>query len=206
MTKYPFQSPTAKETVQAPKVLTVRRYEPVDRAAVWSLDHFPFKGATADPTYPLDLPEVDDPGQFDDLADGQASFIDQGGEFLIVLEDRRVMGIGGYRIDGGGAKVLRVRVHPALRRRGIGHALMEPWSSGRVGPESVPSISIPPPTSLRRWRSTGAWAIRRSDERATVSGNSSTTGRRLVFFDRGPLRRFGAASGCLVKGRSGALG
>jgi ribosomal protein S18 acetylase RimI-like enzyme len=39
--------------------------------------------------------------------------------------DGHVVGMGGYRPDADArAEVLRVRVHPATRRRGIGRALM----------------------------------------------------------------------------------
>jgi len=104
----------------------VRRYEQRDRPTVWALNHIPFEGMTADPLYPLDLPPVDGPAHFDDLRDVVVSFIEAGGEFLVVEMDGRVVGMGGIRPnEAGQAEVLRVRVHPATRRRGVGRLLME---------------------------------------------------------------------------------
>jgi ribosomal protein S18 acetylase RimI-like enzyme len=107
-------------------VFVVRRYRPADRPTVWALNHIPFKGNSADPEAPLDLPLVDGPGHFDDLTDPLAGFVDAGGDFLVVEEAGRVMAMGGIRGNHRGqAEVLRVRVHPARRRRGMGRALMD---------------------------------------------------------------------------------
>lgn len=103
----------------------VRRYAPEDRDQVWALNHIPFRGHTADPSMPLPLPPATDPGHFADLHDVQESFLDAGGEFLVVELDGAVVGMGGIRpTDPGRAEVLRVRVHPATRRLGVGRALM----------------------------------------------------------------------------------
>jgi N-acetylglutamate synthase-like GNAT family acetyltransferase len=54
-----------------------------------------------------------------------SSFVDVGGEFLVVEVDGRIVGMGGIRANGARqAEVLRVRVHPAMRRLGVGRALM----------------------------------------------------------------------------------
>lgn len=106
--------------------MLVRRYRPDDRPAVWSLNTIPFKGRTANPSAPLDLPPVDGPGHFPDLADVLESFVAVGGEFLVVEVDGHVVGMGGIRgNERGQAEVLRVRVHPAVRRQGVGRALMD---------------------------------------------------------------------------------
>ena len=106
--------------------MIVRRYEPRDRPAVWSLNHIPFRGATADPSAPIPLPAVDSPGHFADLEDVLESFVAVGGEFLVAELNGEVIGVGGIRgNDNRQAEVLRVRVHPAVRRQGVGRALME---------------------------------------------------------------------------------
>lgn len=103
----------------------IRRYQPADRPTVWSLSQLPHLGETADPTAPLDLPLRNDPGSFDDLYDIEASFMHCGGDFLVLEMGSRVVAMGGIiPNEQGQAEVLRVRVHPALRRRGLGRAVM----------------------------------------------------------------------------------
>jgi ribosomal protein S18 acetylase RimI-like enzyme len=83
-------------------------------------------GRTADPSFPIDLTlRLDPPPEFPDLADVPQSFVSAGGNFFVVEEDGRIVGMGGYKRTGPDeAQVLRVRVHPALRRRGIARRLM----------------------------------------------------------------------------------
>src|SRR5438445_1765384 len=101
-----------------------RRYNPEDRKSVGALSQIPHIGATADPTAPLDLSR-DDPGNWDDLWDIDASHIARGGDFLVYELDGRVVAMGAILPDAAGtAEVNHVRVHPALRRRGIGRAIM----------------------------------------------------------------------------------
>lgn len=102
----------------------IRRYRHEDRKTVWALSQIPHIGATADPGAPLDLSR-DDPGNWDDLWDIDASHIARGGDFLVYELDERVVAMGAVMPAGAGtAEVNHVRVHPALRRRGIGRAVM----------------------------------------------------------------------------------
>lgn len=93
---------------------------------MWALNALPNIGETADPSVPVPLPAADAaPTDFSDLADVEGSFLAVGGEFLVVELDGHVVGMGGYRPSADArAEVLRVRVHPATRRRGVGRALM----------------------------------------------------------------------------------
>jgi ribosomal protein S18 acetylase RimI-like enzyme len=104
----------------------VRRAIPADRPAIWALNDIPNIGATADPTYPLDLRPRDEPPQeFPDLAEVPDSFTTCGGGFYVVEADGRLVGMGGYKPGASGdAQVLRVRVHPAMRRQGVGRLIM----------------------------------------------------------------------------------
>ena len=106
--------------------LLVRQSTPTDRRPIWALNTIPNIGHTADPAWPLDMPLPNaPPPAFPDLADVPASFTDPGGDFLVVEQDHRLVAMGGIRPSGdGGAEVLRVRVHPATRRQGIGTLLM----------------------------------------------------------------------------------
>ncbi|MGI5238213.1 GNAT family N-acetyltransferase [Dactylosporangium sp. CA-139066] len=107
-------------------MMTLRRFRDGDAPTLWALNALPNTGATADPTVPLPLPPGDrPPAGFPDLADVRAGFLEAGGEFLVIELDSHLVGMGGIRPDEHGrANVLRVRVHPATRRRGIGRALM----------------------------------------------------------------------------------
>jgi ribosomal protein S18 acetylase RimI-like enzyme len=107
-------------------VVRVRRARGADAGVLWALNALPNIGETADPSVPIPLAAAAAaPDGFPDLADVEASFLAAGGEFLVVELDGHVVGMGGFRPGGDSrAEVLRVRVHPATRRRGIGRALM----------------------------------------------------------------------------------
>ncbi|MEU4422439.1 GNAT family N-acetyltransferase [Actinoplanes sp. NPDC024001] len=93
---------------------------------MWALNDLPNIGATANPSVPLPLPPAASPPvNFSDLADITGCFLRTGGEFLIAELDGHLVGMGGLRPSGEQrAEVLRVRVHPATRRRGVGRAVM----------------------------------------------------------------------------------
>jgi len=106
--------------------MLVRRATPSDRRSIWALNAIPNIGETRDPNWPLDMALPDDPpAAFPDLADVPVSFTSAGGDFLVVESDSRLVAMGGIHPSGNGqADVLRVRVHPALRRQGVGTLLM----------------------------------------------------------------------------------
>ncbi|HVM14352.1 MAG TPA: GNAT family N-acetyltransferase [Egibacteraceae bacterium] len=104
----------------------VRRFEPRDREAVWALADIPFKGYTADPIAPIPLPVPDGPGHWRDLVSPERTFLAMGGEFLVAELDANIVGMGGIRSnERREAEIMRVRVHPAVRRQGVGRALMD---------------------------------------------------------------------------------
>ncbi|MYS21938.1 MULTISPECIES: GNAT family N-acetyltransferase [unclassified Streptomyces] len=111
-------------------MVTVRAVRPGDLPQVWTLTILPNIGETADRAVPLPLPAAPapPPGDFADVGDPQARFVARGGCFLVaVTGDGHVVGTGGFRPVAdhpGRLEVLRVRVHPALRRQGIGRALL----------------------------------------------------------------------------------
>ena len=106
--------------------MTIRRAAGGDSQAIWALNELPNLGATADPSLPLELPPPDGPpAAFTDLEDVTSGFIDQGGEFLVSEHRGHVVGMGGFRPDDADAvEIMRVRVHPAMRRRHVGTDLM----------------------------------------------------------------------------------
>jgi ribosomal protein S18 acetylase RimI-like enzyme len=118
-------------------VVTVRRFRESDTPVLWALNALPNIGETADPRVRIPLPPAAaPPAGFPDLADVEAGFLARGGEFLVAELDGHLVGMGGFRPGGDArAEVLRVRVHPATRRRGIGRALMSELErrAGRCG-------------------------------------------------------------------------
>lgn len=106
--------------------LSIRRYQRADDGLLWALNNLPFQGATADSSLPLLLtPAVSAPAGFPDLADIRVDFIAAGGDFLVAEDESAILGMAGFRpLDRERVEMLRVRVHPAARRRRVGHRLM----------------------------------------------------------------------------------
>jgi ribosomal protein S18 acetylase RimI-like enzyme len=107
-------------------MVTVRGFRSTDTPTLWALNALPNIGATADATVPLPLPPAaQPPAGVPDLADVRSGFVAAGGDFLVAELAGALVGMGGIRPGTGGrAEVLRIRVHPATRRRGVGRALM----------------------------------------------------------------------------------
>ncbi|WP_077057594.1 GNAT family N-acetyltransferase [Streptomyces sp. MP131-18] len=109
-------------------MMTVRAARRDDLPVLWTMATLPNIGATADPSVPLPLPAATEaPEEFADVADPERHFVGAGGCFLVAEAAGHVAAMGGFRPQPdhpGRAGILRVRVHPALRRRGIGRALM----------------------------------------------------------------------------------
>ncbi|WP_433200292.1 GNAT family N-acetyltransferase [Dactylosporangium sp. CS-047395] len=107
-------------------MVAIRGFRDEDAPTLWTLNSLPNIGATADPTVPLPLPPTaQPPAGFPDLADIRRCFHDAGGDFLVAELDGHIVAMGGIRPNSHGqAEILRVRAHPATRRRGIGRRLM----------------------------------------------------------------------------------
>jgi ribosomal protein S18 acetylase RimI-like enzyme len=91
------------------------------------LNNLPNVGRTSDPGLPLELETPPGPpAAFPDLENVEQSFIAIGGDFFVVVDDQdHVLGMGGFKpVSPDAVEVLRVRVHPATTRRGIGRMLM----------------------------------------------------------------------------------
>jgi ribosomal protein S18 acetylase RimI-like enzyme len=106
--------------------MIVRSAHPEDRRRIWALNDIPNIGETADSSLPLSLPVPDlPPAAFPDLHDVQHSFFGAGGEFVVAEVDGALVGMGGFRPrEEARVEVLRVRVHPATRRQGVGREVM----------------------------------------------------------------------------------
>jgi ribosomal protein S18 acetylase RimI-like enzyme len=107
-------------------VPVIRQFRESDTPTVWALNAQPSVGATADPTVPVPVPpSTVPPGDFPDLIDVVGNYLLAGGEFLVAEIGGHVVGMGGLQpIRPGEAVLVRLRVHPATRRRGIGRAVV----------------------------------------------------------------------------------
>ncbi|MCW2814060.1 MAG: hypothetical protein JWN84_1515 [Nocardioides sp.] len=111
-------------------MIEVRPFEPDDLASLWALAHLPDAGVTEDPSVPVPLPprRVPPTGPAD-LVDPQATVLAAGGDLFVAVDDAgHLVGVGGLRPVHGRprlGRVIRLRVHPAVRRQGAGRRLME---------------------------------------------------------------------------------
>jgi GNAT superfamily N-acetyltransferase len=107
--------------------LTIRQYRDQDQPQVWAMAALPSFGSASDPDVPVPLPDADSaPDAYPDLADVSSTYVLAGGDFLVADVGGAIVGTAGIRISGKrSADVIRVRVHPAMRRQGIGTALLE---------------------------------------------------------------------------------
>ena len=141
-------------------MITIREARAEDHPTLWALNALPFKGATADATVPLPLPPTPSPpAGFPDLADVERSFTALGGAFLVAEVEGHLAGMGGIRLrPDGSAEVLRVRVHPATRRRGVGRALMtalETSAADRGAREAILDTTTEQPEAVAFYEALG---------------------------------------------------
>jgi ribosomal protein S18 acetylase RimI-like enzyme len=118
-------------------MLTLRVAQAADLPVVWALSVLPNVGHTADPATPFPLrPAQFPPAAFEDLADPERTFAAAGGELLVADLDGEIAAMGGFRPVAavpGRVEILRVRVHPARRRLGLGRAIMARLEADAVG-------------------------------------------------------------------------
>jgi ribosomal protein S18 acetylase RimI-like enzyme len=101
----------------------LRRYRDEDRQAVWELHTLALEQAGGHQKGPWD----------DDLGAIAATYLESGGEFLVGVEDARIVAIGAFRPrDDRRAEIKRMRVHPAVQRRGFGRRLLHRLEQGAV--------------------------------------------------------------------------
>lgn len=141
-------------------MVTIREFREGDAPVLWTLSTLPNIGATADPTMPLALPAAASaPAAFADLADVHRWFPEAGGVFLVAEHEGHLVGMGGFRPNARRqAEVLRVRVHPAVRRVGVGRAVMgglESRASALGLPEMFLDTATNQPEAMAFYRALG---------------------------------------------------
>jgi ribosomal protein S18 acetylase RimI-like enzyme len=113
--------------------VSIRVVESEDLPVLWALAVLPHIGATADPSVPIPLPAAcSAPDQYPELADPFAAILDVGGNLSVAETGGHLVGMAGFRPTSLPARVevVHVRVHPALRRRGIGRTLVTAVEAG----------------------------------------------------------------------------
>ena len=95
----------------------IRRFQPGDESAVWDLHVLGLEHVSA----------YSGPGPWDDdLRDVEGSYLQVSGEFLVVVLNNAIVGMGGLRPTSlNTAEIKRMRVHPQFHRRGIGEAIYD---------------------------------------------------------------------------------
>ena len=110
-------------------MIEVRPFEPDDLPALWALAHLPDSGVTEDPNIPVPLPKRSvPPSGPPDLVDPEAAVLALGGDLVVAIQDQHLVGVGGLRPVRGRphlGRLVRLRVHPAARRIGVGRQLMQ---------------------------------------------------------------------------------
>ncbi|WP_139983163.1 GNAT family N-acetyltransferase [Nocardioides litoris] len=109
-------------------MIEVRPYEPDDLPVLWAMARLPDAGETADPSVPLPLPaRRTPPSGPPELVDPARAVLAAGGTALVATREGHVVGFGGLRAVRDRprlGRLVRIRVHPAVRRVGAGRALM----------------------------------------------------------------------------------
>jgi ribosomal protein S18 acetylase RimI-like enzyme len=109
-------------------MIEVRPFAPDDLPVLWAMARLPDAGVTADPDVPVPLPPRRvAPSGPPELADPERAVLAVGGTALVATLDGHVVGFGGLRPVRDRprlGRLVRVRVHPAVRRAGAGRALM----------------------------------------------------------------------------------
>ncbi|MEJ7841761.1 MAG: GNAT family N-acetyltransferase [Rubrobacter sp.] len=96
---------------------TIRRYEPDDQEAVWKLHN--------DALYDVGAHLGNGPWD-EDLGAIESVYLEDGGEFLVGVQDGHVVAMGALRRTAGDrAGITRMRVAPGLQGRGIGQTLLD---------------------------------------------------------------------------------
>lgn len=97
-------------------VLKLRRFDAGDARVVRELHHLALAETGAPPGR----------GPWDhDLDEIPATYLDDGGEFLVGVYDGRLVAMGALRhVTGTVAELERMHVHPAFQRRGFGRLIL----------------------------------------------------------------------------------
>lgn len=102
------------ESVGAEQMLELRRFAPADARAIRELHDLARRQAVAGPARVAH-----------DLDSIEASYLEDGGEFLVGVCERRLVAMGALRhVTDTVAEVTRLNVHPAFQRRGFARRLL----------------------------------------------------------------------------------
>ena len=106
-------TPTKAQT----PAIAIRRYEPGDQEAVWNLHNDALHEVGA---------HLGSGDWYDDLHSIESVYLEDGGEFLVGVQDGHIVAMGAlWRSAGDRAGITRMRVAPGLQGRGIGQTLLD---------------------------------------------------------------------------------
>ncbi len=110
-------------------MIEVRPFHPDDLPGLWALAFLRDAGITEDDSVPVPLPprQVPPTGPAD-LVDPARAVLSLGGDLLVATQEGHLVGVGGLRPVRDRhhlGRLVRLRVHPAVRRAGVGRALMD---------------------------------------------------------------------------------
>ncbi len=108
-------------------MIQIRRIEPTEWLAAKRLVYFVARATFNDPR-PLDeiMAHYDARGTLDDMLDIQAHYFDNGGTFLIMLDDTNMICTGAVRSLGGDVcELKRLWLLPEYHRQGLGYRMMQ---------------------------------------------------------------------------------
>jgi ribosomal protein S18 acetylase RimI-like enzyme len=95
--------------------LRLRRFESGDAAEVWNLHELAVAA----------VPGAPGAHHWDDLHDVMRHYIDSGGEFPVGIAAESVVAMGGFQPRSASkVEIMRMRVHPDWRGRGLGKTLL----------------------------------------------------------------------------------
>ena len=97
--------------------MRIRRFRDSDHDEVWALHNLALEGTGA---------HVGNGPWDDDLHHITDIYLDSGGEFLVGMQDQRIVAMGALKYTSAKrAEVKRMRVHPDFQRRGFGRAILQ---------------------------------------------------------------------------------
>jgi GNAT superfamily N-acetyltransferase len=104
------------QPMQATSALSIRRFQPTDAAAVWSLHNRALSGTKA---------HVGNGPWDDDVQEPQSHYLDRGGEFLVGFIGEKLVAMAAYLpLDAKTVQVKRMRVVPEGQRKGYGKRIL----------------------------------------------------------------------------------
>jgi ribosomal protein S18 acetylase RimI-like enzyme len=159
----------ADDSAGASGELQVRQFEAGDARAVGQLHH---GGRTAAGAH------SGRGGWDEDLGSVPATYLDDGGEFLVGLCDGRLVAMGGVRhVTDTVGELTRMRVHPAFQRRGFGRLILSRLEdrAGELGYRRLRFVTMVTQTPAQRLFGSAGYA---------AVGRGELAGTDVIYYEK----------------------